>query len=62
MNQLIFSDIEFVAKRKQTRRENFLYEMNHGTLWSPEFDSVHSVTSNSANGHEITQAHALMHN
>ena len=28
MTQLSFSDVEFGAKRKQTRREKFLAEMN----------------------------------
>jgi len=34
MNQLSFSDVEFVAKRKQTRREKFLSEMNQAIPWA----------------------------
>ncbi len=34
MNQLSFSDVEFVVKRKQTRREKFLSEMNQVIPWA----------------------------
>jgi len=34
MNQLSFSDVEFGAKRKQTRREKFLSEMDQVIPWS----------------------------
>jgi IS5 family transposase len=34
MNQLSFSDVEFVAKRKQTRREKFLSMMNQVIPWA----------------------------
>jgi hypothetical protein len=34
MSQLGFSDVEFAAKRKQTRREKFLSEMNQVISWA----------------------------
>jgi IS5 family transposase len=34
MSQLSFSDVEFGAKRKQTRREKFLTEMDKVVPWA----------------------------
>ncbi|CAM5789240.1 hypothetical protein CCAE64S_02345 [Castellaniella caeni] len=33
MSQLSFSDVEFAGKRKVTRREKFLAEMERAVLW-----------------------------
>jgi len=33
MKQMSFSDAEYVAKRKQTRRERFLIEMDQVVPW-----------------------------
>jgi hypothetical protein len=34
MSQMSFSDVEFGAKRKQTRREKFLFEMDAVIPWA----------------------------
>ncbi|MDC7818763.1 N-6 DNA methylase [Pseudomonas sp. BLCC-B112] len=34
MSQMSFSDFEYAGKRKQTRREHFLSEMNQVVPWS----------------------------
>ena len=34
MSQMSFSDFEYAGKRKQTRRERFLAEMDQVVLWA----------------------------
>ena len=50
MTQLTFSDLEYGAKRKQTRREKFLAEMEKVIAWDRLFALIEPVYPKGKNG------------
>jgi len=50
MNQLSFSDVEYGAKRKKTKREIFLTEMDSVVPWDSMIKLIEPVYSKSAVG------------
>ena len=50
MSQISFSDVEYGAKRKRTRREIFLAEMNSVILWARLMALIEPVYPKAGNG------------
>lgn len=50
MTQLSFSDAEYVGKRKQTRRERFLAEMEQAVPWKALIALIEPVYPKAGNG------------
>ena len=54
MSQMSFSDFEYAGKRKQTRRERFLAEMDQVVPWAGLLELIEYIKS--MQGAEATQA------
>jgi len=60
MNQLSFSDLEYGAKRKQTRREKFLSEMNQVIPWNRLLALIEPVYPTGKNGRPPYQLETML--
>tara|TARA_R110000850_G_scaffold16079_17_gene50241 strand:- start:36158 stop:36370 length:213 start_codon:yes stop_codon:yes gene_type:complete len=60
MKQMSFADAEYAGKRKQTRRERFLNEMDQVVPWTPLVELIEAHYSKGEGGRPACPLEAML--